>query len=195
MSEQTQLPNPVTPDPNVPSPSEPSQPRRDAGLPRRRRGVVWGAILITIGLVSLLQQFVHFDAGNLFLPMLAAIFLVAGIVSRRPGLIIPGGILAGIGAGAILIEGPFSTLEDPTRGGVFLLAFAGGLLLITLAALLINCVMLWPLIPGAFMAVIGLALVAGQTGLQFLQLAGVGWPIILIGLGIYLVFRRRELTK
>ena len=45
------------------------------------------------------------------------------------------------------------------------------------------------------MAVIGLALVAGQTGLQFLQLAGVGWPIILIGLGIYLVFRRRELTK
>ena len=189
MSEQTQFPNPVAPDPNAPRPAGP--PRRH----RRGSGVVWGAILITIGLVSLVQQFVRFDTGKIFLPMLAAIFLVAGLVGRRPGLIIPGGILAGIGIGAILIEGPFSYLEDPTRGGVFLLAFAGGWVLVTLAARLINCVMLWPLIPAAFMGVIGLALVAGQAGLQFLQLAGVGWPIILIGLGIYLVFRRRELTK
>lgn len=183
MSEQNQFPEPSNPE--TPPPA------------RRRRGggVVGGAILIAIGLFALLQQFVHFDAGLFFLPLLAAVFLIAGILERRPGLLIPGGILAGIGVGSILIEGPFAYLEDPARGGLFLLAFSAGWLLITLASLLVGRVMLWPLIPGAFMGVIGLALTAGEAGLQFLQLAGVGWPIILIALGIYLVFRRKELQK
>ena len=181
MSEQNPFPEPANPDPLPPR--------------RRRGGVVGGAILITIGLFALLQQFVRFDTGLFFLPLLALVFLVAGIMGRRPGLIIPGGILAGIGAGAILVQGAFAYLADPARGGVFMLAFSAGWLLITLASLLVGRLMLWPLIPGAFMAVIGLALTAGETGLQFLQLAGVGWPIILIALGIYLVFRRKELQK
>lgn len=157
--------------------------------------MVGGAILVAIGLMALLNQFVPINSGLYFLPMLAVIFLAAGIVGRRPGFLIPGGILAGIGAGAILMQGPFSSMEDPARGGVFMLAFAGGWVLITLASLLIRCVMLWPLIPAAFMGVVGLGLTAGQAGLQFLQLAGVGWPVILIALGLYLVFRRRELRK
>jgi len=66
---------------------------------RRHSGVVGGAILISIGLFTLIQQFVQIHWGLYFLPFLALIFLVAGIVGRRPGLLIPGGILAGIGAG------------------------------------------------------------------------------------------------
>jgi hypothetical protein len=159
--------------------------------------VVGGAILIAIGLMALVQQFFPINSGLYFLPMLAVVFLAAGIVGRRPGFLIPGGILAGIGAGVILMDGPFSYMkdQDPARGGVFMLAFAGGWLLINLASLLTGRLMLWPLIPAAFMGVVGLGLTAGEAGLQFLQLAGVGWPVVLIALGLYLVFRRRELRK
>jgi hypothetical protein len=194
MSDQTQFPNPSP----APAPQEPQEPLSRRERRRLRRGagsMVWGAILIAIGLVALAQQIFHFEVGLLFLPALALVFLVAGIVGRRPGFLVPGGILAGIGVGAILMQGPFSYMEDPARGGIFLLSFAGGWLLITLLAPLADCIMLWPLIPAAFMGVIGLGLVAGQAGLQILQWAGVGWPVILIALGLYLVFRRRELRK
>jgi hypothetical protein len=156
---------------------------------------VWGAILIAIGLVALLQQIFRFEAGLLFLPGLALIFLVAGVTGRRPGLVIPGGILAGIGVGAILTQVPLFFLANQAKGGIFMLTFAGGWVLITFLSPLAGRPMLWPLIPAAFMGVIGLGLVLGQAGLQILQLAGVGWPVILIALGLYLVFRRRELRK
>src|SRR5512146_2777965 len=97
---------------------------------RRRGGVVGGAILITIGVMVLLSQILGVNAGLFFLPALGAIFLVAGVVSRQIGLLIPGGILMGIGAGTILMEGPFQFVEDPGRGGIFMLAFAGGWVLI-----------------------------------------------------------------
>jgi len=189
MSDQTQFPNPTP----SPVPFEPQGPEG----PRRRRGgsVLGGGILIAIGLVALLQQFFRIEAGLFFLPALALIFLAAGITGRRPGLVIPGGILAGIGVGAILMQGPFSFIAGQAKGGLFMLAFAGGWLLITLLSPMAGRAMLWPLIPAAFMGVIGLGLVAGEAGLQFLQLAGVGWPVILIALGLYLVFRRRELRK
>ena len=101
---------------------------------RRHSGVVGGAILISIGLFTLIQQFVQIHWGLYFLPFLALIFLVAGIVGRRPGLLIPGG----------------------------------------------------------FMAFFGLALLAGQPGLQFLTAFGYFWPVILIAAGLYLILRRRD---
>ncbi len=177
---------PEVPTPVVPTPSGPAPKRRSSGL-------VWGAILIAIGLFALAEQLFRLDFGLFFLPMLAVIFLVAGYLTRRYGLIIPGGILAGIGVGSLLIEGPYKYLGDPMRGGVFMLAFAGGWLLITLASLLIGRVVLWPLIPGAFIGLFGIALTAAHSGL--LNAINQGWPIILIAIGLYLVLRRRELTK
>ncbi len=162
---------------------------------RRRGGVVGGAILITIGIMALLSQIPGLNAGLFFLPALGAIFLVAGVVSRQVGLLIPGGILAGIGAGTILMEGPFHFVEDPARGGIFMLAFAGGWLLISLAALLIQCKIWWPLVPGGIMALIGVSLLAGQPGLEVLKYASYGWPVILIAVGLYLLLRRKDLEK
>jgi hypothetical protein len=162
---------------------------------RRNGGLVGGAILISIGLFALIGQFVRVDLGEYFLLFLAFIFLLAGVLGRRPGLIIPGGILAGIGAGAALVQGPLAGVSDPGRGGVFMLAFACGWLLITLVSFLVGRVMYWPLIPGAFIGLFGLALTAGQAGLGILNVVGQGWPIILIALGVYLVFRRKELEK
>jgi hypothetical protein len=187
--------------PSTPTPAEsqtpPALPKSSTpgGSTHQRRpsGLVWGAVLIFIGLFALLEQIFHLDFGLFFLPLLAAIFLLAGILGRRSGLIIPGGILAGIGVGALLIDGPFSYLSDQGHGGLFMLTFAGGWLLITLASLLTDRVMLWPLIPGAFMGLFGIALLGEQAGL--LNLFTLGWPIILIAIGLYLVLRRRELTK
>src|SRR5512135_2339969 len=111
-----QIPSSPTP-PEVPTPSGPTPRRRSSGL-------VWGAVLIFIGLFALVEQVFHLDFGMFFLPTLAVIFLLAGILGRRYGLIIPGGILAGIGVGALLMEGPFKYLADPERGGVFMITFA-----------------------------------------------------------------------
>ncbi len=157
---------------------------------RRNGALVGGAFLISIGLFSLLENVFHFSWGLYFLPMLAVIFLASGIITRRPGLLIPGGILAGIGAGAILVEEVFYYLGDPMRGGVFMLAFAAGWLVITLASLLIGRVMLWPLIPSAFMGLLGIALLGAHTGL--LSVVSLGWPILLIVIGLYLVLRRQN---
>ena len=160
---------------------------------RRHSGIAGGAILISIGLFTLIQQFVHVEWGLYFLPFLAFIFLVAGMVGRRPGLLIPGGILAGIGAGAILVQGSlFGAMTEPVRGGLFMLTFAAGWAVITAASFLIGKLMLWPLIPGGFMAFFGLALLAGQPGLQFLTAFGYFWPVILIAAGLYLILRRRD---
>ncbi len=176
------------------SPISPQSPEPGEPAPRRRSsGLVWGAILIVIGLYALVQQVFHLELGLYFLPLVAVVFLLAGILGRRYGLLIPGGILAGIGVGALLIDGPFHYLNDQGRGGLFMLTFAGGWLLITLASLLIGRVILWPLIPGAFMGLFGVALLGEQAGL--LNLFTFGWPIILIAIGLYLVLRRRELTK
>lgn len=160
---------------------------------RRHSGMVGGAILISIGLFSLIQQFVHIHAGLYFLPFLALIFLVAGMVGRRPGLLIPGGILAGIGAGAILVQGSlFGAMTEPVRGGLFMLTFAAGWAVITAASFLIGKLMLWPLIPAGFMAFFGLALLAGQPGMQFLTAFGYFWPVLLIAAGLYLILHRRD---
>ncbi len=153
---------------------------------RRHGGIVGGAILITIGLLALIQQFVNVNWGLYFLPFLALIFLTAGIIERRPGLLIPGGILAGIGAGAILVESSlFTGLADPARGGLFMLTFAAGWAVVTAASYLIGKLMLWPLIPAAFMGIFGLALVANM-----LTVATYVWPVALIALGLVLIFRR-----
>ncbi len=186
-----QIPTPPAPSESQTPPTLPHGPTPGAPTPRSSSGLVWGAILIAIGLFALLQQVAHFDLGLYFLPLLAVVFLLAGVLGRRSGLIIPGGILAGIGVGALLMEGPFKYLQDPERGGVFMITFAGGWLFITLASLLIGRQILWPLIPAAFLGLFGIVLLAGQTTI----LNTIGWPIILIAIGLYLVLRRRELTK
>jgi hypothetical protein len=156
-----------------------------------------GVILILIGVLTLAGQLIKTDWFSLlFLPALGIIFLGWGIGTHKAGLLIPGGILAGIGCGAILIEGPYQDLVDPARGGVFLLAFSAGWALITvLSAIFTQPVVLWPLIPGGFLALIGGGLLAGETGLRILEWAGKGWPIVLIAIGLYLILWRRGLKE
>ncbi len=159
----------------------------------RREALVGGPLLIAIGLLVLLAQNVQAEAlGLLFLPALGGLFLVAGIVGQQAGFIIPGGILAGIGVGAVLIQESSVPLSGTAQGGMFLLAFAGGWFLITVLTAAFTChTQWWALIPGTIMALIGGALLLGGAALNILEFAGRWWPLILVALGLSVIMRRK----
>jgi len=162
---------------------------------RKSRGV-GGVILIVIGLLALLGQFVDVEiwdnVGLYILPVLGAIFLVWGIAARNMGPIIPGGILSGLGLGIILVE-KVSWPETVDEGGVFLLAFALGWALITvLTAVFTAKTQWWPLIPGGIIAVIGFAILFGGIFWQALNLMNIIWPLLLIALGLFVIFNPRR---
>ncbi len=151
-----------------------------------------GMALIAIGVLVLVVQFAKSETlGLLFLSGLGLIFLLWGMAARSAGLLIPGGVLSGIGLGVYLTGGPLSYLESEATGAVFLLSFAGGWALITLlSAVVCRETHWWPLIPGGIMALIGGALLSGGPGLTALDWAGKVWPLIPIGFGLYLLLRR-----
>jgi hypothetical protein len=159
----------------------------------RRNAVAGGAVLIAIGLLILVAQNVKTETlGLLLLPALGGIFLVGGIVARQVGFLIPGSILTGIGAGAALTQGTFASSSETAQGGMFLLAFAGGWILITvLTAMFTSHTQWWALIPGTIMFFIGGALLLGGAALNVLEFAGLSWPLILVVLGLGIIMRRK----
>jgi len=165
-----------------------------AAVSGSRQRVIAGAVLIGIGLLGLATQVVQSDVlGLLFLPGLGLIFLIWGIATRNAGLLIPGGILSGIGLGALLVARVVPDSSAPASGGVFLLAFAAGWGLITLlSALFTSQTQWWALIPGGILALIGGALLMGGVGLDLLKLAGQAWPLILIAIGLFVLLRRKS---
>lgn len=160
---------------------------------KRSQALITGLILILIGLFSLAVQYIKVDwIGLLILPGLGLIFLAWGLIVREVGLLIPGGILSGIGLSAYLLEGPFSGLDGSQEGGIFFLSFALGWGLITVLSAVIRDFQWWPLIPGGIMAGIGSLLMLGEPGLKVLELIGKAWPLALIAVGLYLAFWRRS---
>ncbi len=167
-----------------------------AADPAKGRGrLMAGLALIAIGTLILIFQAVDLRyQGPLALAAIGLIFLLWGIGARVVGPLIPGGILSGIALGSFLIEGPFGHLEDPASGGVFVLAFAAGWVLITvLSAAVAGGILWWPLIPGGVLAVIGGALLIGGSLLRVVVLLGDLWPLGLIAAGLYFLFRRRRI--
>lgn len=157
-----------------------------------RSAVAGGIALIALGAVALLAQLnVVASAGILIVPMLAIIFLAWGLLTRSFGLVIPGGILAGIGLGIVLVENA-SAWNEETTGGLFLLCFAAGWLLISLLSLLTSSgFQWWPLIPSGILAAVGGLLIAGDAGLKVLQVAGYAWPLALVAAGVWVLIKRR----
>lgn len=177
--------------PETSNPIHPSTPA--APCSRARRGMVGGTVLIVLGLLIFAEQVLHtHPTGLLFVPLLGAAFLAWGILCRRYGLLIPGGILLGVGAGSFLVDGPLHNLAEPARGGAFLLAFAAGWLLITLTAFVFQHRLIWwPLIPGGIFSLIGSAMMIGGPALAVVNLANLVWPLALVAIGLSLILRRR----
>lgn len=162
--------------------------------PKRRPALMGGIILIAIGVLALLAQLGLLEnLGVLFLPVLGALFLIWGLSTRTFGLVIPGGILSGIGLGIWLLQGPLADAAEPVQGAVFMLAFAAGWGLIALLSrITADTPQWWPLIPGGILAAIGGLLLAGETGIRILELSGYAWPVFLIALGLWILWRRRS---
>lgn len=166
----------------------------------KRPGLVGGLILVLIGVLALVGNIIQSTRYELwFLPALGVIFLASGIIAGKRGLLIPGGILLGIGAGVFIQEQFYPNLDGTMQGGLFMVAFACGWALITLLSLVVKDtedqtkVMWWPLIPGGIIGAIGAALLLGEKGTVALEYFSKGWPVILIASGLYLILRRRQL--
>lgn len=159
---------------------------------RPTRGWIGGAFLIAIGVLSLLGQFMKDGwLGLLFLPALALIFLIWGAVTRKEGFLIPAGILGGVSLGTFL-ERATPGLAGEATGAVFVLSLALGFAVITpLTAVICGRAQWWALLVAGILALVGGALLAGGAALDMLVLAGQAWPLILIGLGIYIIVQRR----
>ncbi len=159
-----------------------------------RDRVILGVMLIAIGLLVFLSQIVDVPQVELLiLPGLALIFLLWGLLTREVGLMIPGGILAGIALGVYLIAGPYAGQIEENQGGIFLLAFSAGWALISLLSLISKQgFQWWPLIPGGIIGLVGLAVMRGGAAMQLLEILGYAWPLVLVAVGAYRLLRRRE---
>lgn len=160
--------------------------------PKSRDNIVGGVILIAVGILALVGQFVNLgDWGIYFVAGLGGLFLLLGILRRDIGWLIPGGILGGLGTGIVLVAGPWQTaLTEDQQGGVFLLAFAAGWLLITaLSAVFTRETAWWALIPAGILALIGATVLFGGAFETVLRWLGQGWPVVLILIGLYVMVR------
>ena len=162
-------------------------------LKSKNRGeMIGGGILILLGATFLIGQWLP-DNGGLLIPLVAGImFLLWGVLVRHAGPIIPGGIFVGIGLGILLNEVFFPEAND----AIFLFGFGLGWLIITLAsAVFTDETQWWALIVTAVMWTIAAAATFGGILLTVLSWAGTLWPLILIGIGLWVVVRHGFLQK
>ena len=167
---------------------------------RKRNEWIGGLLLIGIGLLFLLNQFFDLPAlenvAIFFVLGLGLFFLAWGVYAREAGLMIPGGILTGIGLGIALVAGPFEFEDGNLSGGVFLGAFALGWVLITIfTALFTDETQWWALIPAAIMAIISGALLVQGPFMVVLEWLGKLWPLALIFGGIAILLGARKYSE
>ena len=163
---------------------------------KKHEGLVGGLILIGIGMIALLSQFVDFISwesfGIYFVLLLGLVFYVWGIAAREPGLMIPGGILTGIGVGIVLLVNDMVP-ADLNEGGLFLLVFSLGWASITLmSAVFSDETQWWALIPGGIIGFVGLAVLFEGIFMNVLEAAAYLWPVILIVVGLSIIWKARK---
>jgi hypothetical protein len=152
---------------------------------RDMSGWLPGVILIVVGMTLFAVQLLHLDADVIVL-VIGLVFGTAYAGIRRYGLLIPAGILIGLGTGILLED--FGVMGEPVVLGLGLgfLAIYGVDLLTSGAR---GPGRWWPLIPGAILTVIaGAESTFGAEGARVIQQ---GWPILLIAVGAWLLLRGR----
>jgi hypothetical protein len=167
---------------------------------RQKNELAAGLLLVSFGLLVLAARLIELenlslDLGLLFLPGLGALFLLQGLLNRNGRLLVPGGILSGIGWGSWLNAGPLSLGAEGLGGGISLMVFGLGFASITvLSAVSTDKTHWWALVPGAILGAIGLAILAGGIFLTLLTALGQLWPLALIAVGLYIIIRHGLLT-
>ena len=153
----------------------------------KRRGWVGGLVLIMLGVVFLMNElFPGVLGGWTFLAGLGIVFLVAYILGKQYGFLIPGCILTGLSVALALVENGIVSVdvEDGVIVGLLGLSF----LAIWLIDLLVSRgrpLGWWPIIPGAILTVVGAALFTDNEA--WLESIGQWWPVIFIIVGVWIL--------
>lgn len=144
--------------------------------------------LITLGVVFLLGNVVpEHGRGGLFVLGLGAAFLVGRLTTGRYGYAVPAGLLMALGA--------FITLHELTgwramdsAGSFFVLLGLGFALIYAIG---LRTWAIWPLFPAAILVVLGVGLlgIASLGALASLGWLVAYWPMALVLLGVWLLFR------
>jgi hypothetical protein len=147
-----------------------------------------GVLLVVVGVTLFAVQLLDLDADVIVL-VIGLVFALAFAATRRYALLIPAGILTGLGSGIVL--------EDVgVRGEPVVLGLGLGFLAIYAADVLSSGARApgrwWPLIPGAILTIIaGAESTFGAEGARVIQQA---WPVVLIVAGAWLLLRGRAST-
>jgi hypothetical protein len=150
----------------------------------------WGIVLILAGVLWLVKPHIELGGGA-FLAGVGFLFVLLWALTSRYGLLVPGGILLGLGSG--LWAGRL--MPGPSGRVLFFVCFGAGFILIYLLDRLKRRQSpLWPLIPGGILAGIGAYIAAEQRGwipaeaILYLKYL---WPVLLIVLGLYLLVKKK----
>jgi len=146
----------------------------------RRSQVATGVALVVIGIVALALQYFEGPGRAVILLLAGGSFIATYFYSDIYGLLIPGGILSGLGLG---ILGAWSELsvKDPDAIGLGI----GFTSIYVIERLYRRRAHWWPLIPGVILIVSGL-------GARFGDVGHILWrwsPAVLVLLGLFLVYR------
>ena len=178
----TESSTPAGPPEPPPQPAEASEPSGADAAPGLAGQIAAGLALVVLGGVLLaLEQLEGGDHAHLLFILIGGIFVAGYLYKRAFGLLVPGGILLGIGGGLVLENfhfGRFDAGENVAFGlGVgFLLIYAGSLLYERQNRW-------WPLIPGGFLILASVPdIIWVDDVLDF-------WPVAVMAVGVLLLFR------
>jgi hypothetical protein len=146
----------------------------------RRSQVAAGAALIVIGIVALALQYLEGPGRAVILLLAGGSFIAAYFYTDIYGLLIPGGILSGLGLGS-LGEWRDVAVRDPNAVGLGI----GFMAIYVVERVYRRRSHWWPLIPGVILVVSGLGARFGDVGHILWRWA----PAILVVLGVVLVFK------
>ena len=170
------------PEPPEPPAEPPEPPAADTG-PGLAGQVAAGLALIVLGGALLALERLDGSPDHLFLILVGGIFLAGYFYKRAFGLLIPGGILIGLGAG-LAYDDMYSESMFVIDGESAAFGIGVGFLLIYAISLVYERVhRWWPLIPGGFLVIAGLPdFVWVDDVLEF-------WPLAVMAVGVLLLFR------
>lgn len=159
---------------------------------RPQRTAFGGVMLIAIGVLALISTIFRNDlVGYFFLPVLGLAFIFWGYAAHNTRILVPGGILTGIGAGVLLSQTTFKG-STTTEGAVLLIALGlGFLVIIPLSYFIERKREQWELIPGGILLALGVALLVPALR-SVLTVLGQYWPVLLIVFGVYLLWRNAQ---
>ncbi|HLP26979.1 MAG TPA: hypothetical protein VK477_14960 [Acidobacteriota bacterium] len=159
--------------------SLPNTPTRD----NRRGRLVAGGVLLAVACAALAAPYLPPGlTGRAFLPFLGVAFVVWAALSRSAGLLVPGGVLLGVGVGA--------WLQASYGSPAFFFSLAGGFLSISVLSLLIfgaKTKTWWTVFPAGGLVFAGIVVSGGPAARETLRAMHGYWPFALIAVAIALI--------